>query len=72
MKFERRISQFGWTLIFESEKLWQDEWGFSHSSYGVALLFYKAQRRLSVSIWSQTFSKNVQIFGPDKLWFEND
>ena len=46
-------------------------YSFAALGYGVALLWYKPERRLSVSLWSRTMSRNVRLFGPRKLSFEN-
>lgn len=52
-------SDFGsWTLAYQ-------KFGF-----GVALLFYKPEKRLSISIWSKRWSKNFKIYGPQKLSWE--
>jgi hypothetical protein len=38
--------------------------------YGVALLFYKPERRLSISIWTRRWSRNIRLCGPRKLSWE--
>lgn len=38
--------------------------------YGVALLFYKPERRLSISIWTRAWSRNIRLWGPLKLSWE--
>ena len=37
---------------------------------GIALLWYQPERRLSISIWTGTWSRNIRLFGPKKLSFE--
>jgi hypothetical protein len=38
--------------------------------YGVALLFYRPERRLSISVWTRTWSRNIRLWGPLKLSWE--
>lgn len=38
--------------------------------HGVAVLFYRPERRLSVSIWARRWSKNIRVLGPAKLSWE--
>lgn len=37
---------------------------------GIALLFYKPERRLSVSVWGRSWSRNIRLWGPRKLSWE--
>ena len=55
----------GWSLSLTSK-----HFAWSLPSYGIALLFYRPERRLSVSIWTRTWSRNIRLCGPVKLSWE--
>ncbi len=60
-----------WTVSFQSTKFHEFVPGTLHSAFGIALLFYKPEKRLSVSIWSKAGAKNIRLHGPKKLSWEN-
>lgn len=68
------IKSFGnngsFTVGVESSRQRDVGHGFTYSTFGVAVLFYKPERRLSVSLWSIRWSKNICFFGPKKLSWE--
>ena len=40
------------------------------ATHGIALLFYKPECRLSVSVWGKRWSRNIRLYGPKRLSFE--
>jgi hypothetical protein len=68
VKYLKSIS--GWSAICESKKFVEHIPGTPYSAFGIALLFYVPERRLSISIWSSKFSKNIRLWGPHKLRWE--
>lgn len=58
------------SVAFQSTKFHEFIPGTLYSAFGIALLWYKPERRLSISIWSQKWSNNIRIFGPRKLSWE--
>jgi hypothetical protein len=59
----------GWTIGIESSRpksLMLNRWG-------IALLWYRPNKRLSVSIWSPKSSRNIRLYGPKLLpWQKRD
>lgn len=60
----------GWTAAWQSKSLHEFVPGTFHPAFGVALLFYAPERRLSVSIWTRRRSRNIRLCGPCKLSWE--
>lgn len=66
----------GWSAALNSSKPHYFENEHAHIRYGVprfgaALLWYRPERRLSLSIWLMPYgSRNVRLWGPRKLSFE--
>jgi hypothetical protein len=56
-----------WTRSIESRRETEYAPGALHSSFGIALLWYKPERRLSVSLWVPIRSWNVLLWGPRTL-----
>lgn len=70
MKIQRSTSLAGWTAVLQSNATYECMPGMFYSAVGVALLFYRPERRLSVSIWGWRRSTNIRLFGPTKLSFQ--
>lgn len=68
------IKSFGgngsFTVGIESSRQVHMEYGYSCSAFGIAVLFYKPQTRLSISFWGPGWSKNIRLYGPKKLSWE--
>lgn len=60
----------GFTVGVESSRLVDRGYGYSSSAFGIAVLFYRPKKRLSVSIWYPGFSTNIRLYGPKKLSWE--
>ncbi len=64
----------GWTIGIMSHRTVRHEtrgYSFDYSAYGIALLWYRPKRRLSVSFWGPRVpARNVRLWGPRKLTFE--
>lgn len=56
--FNKSEKDGSWTISLEAKR------------WGVALLWYKPERRLSTSIWCPWNSKNIRLWGPKKLRWE--
>lgn len=67
MQYKTTVGFDGWTRSFESKKFHEHIPGTPYPAFGAALLFYKHERRLSVSIWGRNFSRNFRIWGPRLL-----
>lgn len=50
------VGQYGWTITTRAMR-----------SYGIALLFYRPERRLSISVWLPHWSQNYRLWGPRLL-----
>lgn len=74
MRFEITRSDMqpgSWTAAWQSKRFYEFVPGTPYPAFGVALLFYKPERRLSVSIWSRRLgSHNIRLWGPRKLSFQ--
>lgn len=76
MKIMNVKCQGGFTVGVESSKNQEFVPGTLYSCWGVALLFYRPERRLSLSVWLSSFrgiggwSKNIRLYGPRKLSWE--
>lgn len=70
------IQKFGpdftgsWTISWQSLAFHEFIPGTPYAAFGIALLWYKPERRLSVSVWSRFGSKNVRLWGPRLLSWE--
>ena len=70
MKLEKLVCGDGWTRGIVSSQEHALFPTFPYPIFGVALLYYRPERRLSVSIWTRRWSRNVRLFGPRKLSWE--
>jgi hypothetical protein len=61
-----------WTYLLQSSAFHEFIPGTPYPAFGIALLWYKPERRLSVSVWSRARSYNVRLWGPRKLSFERN
>ena len=57
--------QDGWSLALTTKRF-----SWSLPSHGIALLLYRPERRLSISIWTPAWSRNFRLWGPVKLSWE--
>lgn len=68
------LTSDGWSLAFQSSRFHEFMPGTPYPSFGIALLFYRPERRLSVSLWAHKpgvgWSRNVRLWGPRKLSWE--
>lgn len=77
MKLTKNIGRDGWTVAIESRRSHEFMPGTPISAVGIALLFYRPERRLSVSVWLPSlrgiggWSSNVRLYGPRKLSWEH-
>jgi len=62
--------QGSWTRAIQTTLQHETIPGTLYPVSGIALLFYKPERRLSVSLWTRTWSKNIRLWGPKKLSWE--
>jgi hypothetical protein len=62
--------QGSWTVALQSSNFHEFVPGTPYPAFGIALLFYKPERRLSVSIWTRSRSENLRLWGPRKLSWE--
>ena len=67
MHFKKTTGVDGWTYSWESKKIVGAVLGYAYSAFGIALLFYRPEKRLSVSIWCPIKSVNIRLWGPRKL-----
>ena len=69
MKIEKLGSDLNgsWTVAFQSSRFAEFVPGTLYPAFGIALLWYKPERRLSVSVWCHAGSWNVRLYGPRKL-----
>lgn len=44
--------------------------GTDYPAYGIALLWFAPERRLSLSLWNTKRSTNIRLYGPRKLSWE--
>lgn len=56
-----------WTRAIQSDAFHEFVPGTLHAAFGVAVLWYKPERRLSVSIWTRAGARNFRLWGPRKL-----
>lgn len=76
MKLTKNIGMDGWTIAFESRRFHEFMPGTPLAAFGVALLFYRPEYRLSVSVWIPSlqgiggYSVNIRLCGPRKLSWE--
>lgn len=72
MRVENRGVDFtgSWTVAWQSSRFREFVPGTLHPAFGIALLWYKPERRLSVSLWSARGARNMRLWGPRKLSFE--
>lgn len=56
-----------WSRGLESSRYTEFVPGTPYAAFGVALLWYKPERRLSISIWSRSGSWNFRLWGPRLL-----
>lgn len=61
-----------WTVAWQSTAFHEFMPGTPYPAFGAALLFYKPERRLSLSIWTRRGSKNLRLWGPRKLSWQKD
>lgn len=77
MKFLKNTGRDGWTVGLESRYFHEFVPGTPYSSFGIVLLFYRPERRLSVSVWLPSltpiggWSGNLRLWGPRKLAFQH-
>ena len=83
MKFIRKpehkrpgVDSDGWTFGVASSRYHEFVPGTPYERWGIALLFYRPQRRLSLSVWAGSWrgiggwSRNFRLYGPVKLSWE--
>lgn len=74
MHIYRTTGRDGWSCVIESSRriALTPPIGkpIEYPAYGVALLFYRPEKRLSVSLWGFGRSTNIRLWGPKKLSFE--
>lgn len=76
MKFTKRSDVQGWSFSLESGRWHEFVPGTPYSAWGTAILFYRPERRLSLSLWLPSlkgiggWSTNLRLWGPRKLSWE--
>lgn len=60
-----------WTRGIASKRYAEFVPGTLYEAFGVALCFYRPDKRLSVSIWWPTRSYNFRVWGPQKFSWEH-
>ncbi len=71
MKIQKSIGLDGWTVALQSKAFREFVPGTLYPAFGVALLWYRPERRLSVSVWSKFFyARNYRLWGPRRLSWE--
>jgi len=73
---EHGVCNDSWTFGIASSRYHEFVPGTPYERWGFALLFYRSERRLSLSIWAASWrgiggmSHSFRIFGPRKLSWE--
>lgn len=70
LKLLKRDFTGSWTAYLQSTTFHEFVPGTPYPAFGIALLFYKPEKRLSVSVWNTKRSANLRLWGPKKLSFE--
>ncbi len=76
MKVLKTTERDGWSIGLESRRNHEFIPGTLYSAFGAALLFYRPERRLSISVWLPSlhgiggWSGNLRLWGPRKLSWE--
>lgn len=60
----------GTTIALESKRQREYVPGWPSPEYSLALLYYKPEKRLSISVGLPNWSRNFRLYGPKKLSFE--
>lgn len=61
-----------WTAALQSRAFHEFVPGTPYPAVGAALLFYKPEHRLSISVWTRRWSRNIRLWGPRKLSWQRD
>lgn len=77
MKFlPTKKSKEGWSVGFGSSRYHEFVPGTPYEAWGIALLWYRPERRLSLSLWFASligiggWSTNIRLWEPRKLSWE--
>lgn len=65
--FTQTFGLDGWTRAITATRNIEYVPGTPYPAWGVALLWYRWERRLSVSIWTPRWSRNFRVWGPKLL-----